>query len=189
MTGELADTGLADALSGLVPLCQFEVAKWTEDQRTEFCREAGAVIACQGDTLQFGSGSRRRDNGARRLREHLQRAGRHQKCAEPGCWCNKTGQPEYSRAELLTMLARALACAAYQPGGITVAGSHWCTDHAACEAAKTAARGGAPGKIPPAFRRPGRASSQGSDAGPAGNLRRTSFPPAPGRQTRGPRPR
>lgn len=33
-------------------------------------------------------------------------------------------------------LARCLAIAAYQPGGITFAGLHWCTDHAACLAVR-----------------------------------------------------
>jgi hypothetical protein len=32
-------------------------------------------------------------------------------------------------------LARGLAAAAYQPGGITFAGMHWCTDHHACQQA------------------------------------------------------
>lgn len=36
-------------------------------------------------------------------------------------------------AEVFNALAEGLACAAYQPGGVTFAGRHWCTDHRLCE--------------------------------------------------------
>lgn len=39
-------------------------------------------------------------------------------------------------ARVHTALARGLAIAAYQPGGVTFAGQHWCTDHQACEEAE-----------------------------------------------------
>lgn len=39
-------------------------------------------------------------------------------------------------AQAFNALARGLAAAAYQPGGITYAGRHWCTDHAACQRAE-----------------------------------------------------
>ena len=42
-------------------------------------------------------------------------------------------------AEVFNALAEGLACAAYQPGGITFAGRHWCTDHAACVSAEASA--------------------------------------------------
>ena len=42
-------------------------------------------------------------------------------------------------AEAFNKLALGLACAAYLPGGITFAGQHYCTDHAACTAAVQAA--------------------------------------------------
>jgi hypothetical protein len=38
------------------------------------------------------------------------------------------------RARLLSAIARALAIGAYQSGGVTWCGRHWCTDHAACAA-------------------------------------------------------
>ena len=38
-------------------------------------------------------------------------------------------------AEAFNQLAKGLAAAAYQPGGITFAGMHFCTDHEACKAA------------------------------------------------------
>lgn len=39
-------------------------------------------------------------------------------------------------ADVFNHLARGLACGAYQPGGITFAGKHWCTDHGICEEAE-----------------------------------------------------
>lgn len=39
-------------------------------------------------------------------------------------------------AAYFAALARVLAAMAYQPGGVTVFGQHWCTDHAACLAAQ-----------------------------------------------------
>ena len=41
-------------------------------------------------------------------------------------------------ADVFNHLARGLACGAYQPGGITFAGRHWCTDHAVCEGTEPA---------------------------------------------------
>lgn len=40
-------------------------------------------------------------------------------------------------AHAFKWLATGLAAAAYQPGGVTFAGRHWCTDHAACVDAAT----------------------------------------------------
>lgn len=34
--------------------------------------------------------------------------------------------------EVFNALAEGLACAAYQPGGVTFAGRHWCTGHRQC---------------------------------------------------------
>lgn len=45
-------------------------------------------------------------------------------------------------AKVFNHLARGLAALAYQPGGVTYAGQHWCADHAAClDAARQAAEG------------------------------------------------
>ena len=38
-------------------------------------------------------------------------------------------------AEVFNALAEGIACAAYQPGGITFAGRHWCMNHVQCEEA------------------------------------------------------
>lgn len=43
-------------------------------------------------------------------------------------------------ARLHADLARGLAAAAFQPGGISVFGRHWCVDHAECVAAEAAAQ-------------------------------------------------
>lgn len=41
-------------------------------------------------------------------------------------------------AEVFNALARGIAIGAHQPGGITVFGQHWCTDHDACTGAEAA---------------------------------------------------
>lgn len=67
-------------------------------------------------------------------------------------WADAAAQPLHEEADILMCgggkrgqaakvfnhLARALAAGAYQPGGVTFNGRHWCADHAACEAAKVA---------------------------------------------------
>jgi hypothetical protein len=40
-------------------------------------------------------------------------------------------------ATAFNALARGLACAAYQPGGVTFKGTHFCTDHSVCLAAES----------------------------------------------------
>lgn len=42
-------------------------------------------------------------------------------------------------APVFAALAKGLAAAAYQPGGITAFGQHWCGDHQVCQAAEQAA--------------------------------------------------
>lgn len=44
------------------------------------------------------------------------------------------GGPTFLRE--LQALVTVLAAFAYQPGGVTVLGRHWCTDHAACRRAE-----------------------------------------------------
>jgi hypothetical protein len=43
-------------------------------------------------------------------------------------------------ARAFNHLATGLAALAYQPGGVTFAGLHWCPDHTQCEAAQAATR-------------------------------------------------
>lgn len=54
-----------------------------------------------------------------------------------GHLASATGPPP-SR-DLLEAGRRAIAACALQPGGITILGHHWCTDHDACKAAMQAA--------------------------------------------------
>ncbi len=44
------------------------------------------------------------------------------------------GRPGRS-AVAFAQMSYGLAALAYQPGGVTFAGMHWCTDHEACKAA------------------------------------------------------
>lgn len=46
------------------------------------------------------------------------------------------GRKKGETARAFNWLVRGLAVGAYQPGGVTFAGQHWCTEHALCEAAK-----------------------------------------------------
>ena len=46
------------------------------------------------------------------------------------------GGKKGAAANAFNALAEGLAVAAYQPGGVTFAGRHWCADHAACLAAE-----------------------------------------------------
>jgi len=59
--------------------------------------------------------------------------------AERGDVLQFGGGKKGQATEVFNALAEGLACAAYQPGGITVAGLHWCTDHRACLDAEAAA--------------------------------------------------
>jgi hypothetical protein len=46
----------------------------------------------------------------------------------------------HTTAKAFAVLARGLAAAAFQPGGVTFAGMHWCIDHEACKRAEAAVR-------------------------------------------------
>ena len=131
------DSVLAISLEAAVPLWMARVLRLDPGERLRLAAEAGHVIASQGDTLQYGS-NLKFGHGARQMERHLAKAGRDEKCGDPGCRCATTGQPAYSAGEVFNFLARGLACAAYQPGGVTFAGLHWCADHAECEAAASA---------------------------------------------------
>lgn len=111
----------------------------TED-RLALARECAQVIASQGDTLQYGSKKIKYGNGARELATH--RSGPRCKvkdcrckgtgCLHKRCYCHVRGEPSYSAGEVFDFLARGLACAAFQPGGVDFAGMHFCTDHDVC---------------------------------------------------------
>lgn len=50
------------------------------------------------------------------------------------------GSKKGETAKAFNALAEGLAIGAYQPGGVTFMGEHFCTDHALCEAAVKAAQ-------------------------------------------------
>lgn len=126
---------LAISLEAAVPLWMAQLAALTPEERIRIATESAQVIASQGDTLQFGS-SRRHGHGTQQAERHLARARRGAQCPDPKCWCHHRGEPEYSTGEVFNFLAKGLACAAFQPGGITFAGLHWCACHRECEEAE-----------------------------------------------------
>jgi hypothetical protein len=126
------------------------VGRLDTDERLALARECGQVVASQGDALMFRSG--RPGQGAKQKRAHKKHGdARVPECADcpdtgkqPRCCMRRfiakcrvctTGALEYSSAEVFAFLATGVACAAFQPGGITFAGMHFCTDHDACKAA------------------------------------------------------
>lgn len=137
MTGDRWNPALVGSLMMLVPLRIADYRDLSDDARIEIAREAGEVVASQGDTLQYGN-RLWMGHGARQMEDHLTRAPKDAKCSKESCWCNQTGQPEYSAGEVLGFLSRGLACAAYQAGGITFAGLHFCVNHDECIAAERA---------------------------------------------------
>lgn len=142
---------LTATLELAVPMWMLELKDVPFEQRQRLAAEAGQVIACQGDTLQYGS-KIQFGHGTREKAAHDGRPSCTVKdcpcggkgCAETKCWCHRTGNPAYSAGEVFNHLARGLAVLAFQPGGVTFAGMHWCADHAECEAAQASARDHAP---------------------------------------------
>lgn len=63
--------------------------------------------------------------------------------AEKGDVIQYGGRPGET-AHAFNALAKGLAAAAYAPGGVTIAGHHWCPDHAVCLRAGTAPPSPAP---------------------------------------------
>lgn len=140
------DSGLLGiALSAAVPLWIERIRDLPDDRRLELAREASQVIASQGDTLMFGS-THKMGHGEKQIRACRSRPRCAEKdcrckgegCTDKSCWCHVQGEPAYSAGEVFSKLASGLAAAAFQPGGITFSGQHWCTDHDACRAAENA---------------------------------------------------
>lgn len=127
---------LVTTLEAAVPLCIAEMAAYPAWERQRIGREAGQVVACQGDVLMFGSEARP-GTAARELEHH--RGHKHlvndENRAEYGRKCGicLRGQPSYTAAEVFGWLARGLAAGALHPGGINFAGRHWCAfSHPRC---------------------------------------------------------
>jgi hypothetical protein len=99
---------LIDSLRVAVPVWIWQLQGSTPEQRVAIARRCGDHVAEHGDALMYGG----------------KRADRRNPDARGDC------------ANAFNALAEGLAVAAYQPGGVTFAGQHWCTDHAACLAAE-----------------------------------------------------
>jgi hypothetical protein len=144
--GTRANGVLEESLLAAVPLWmdQYRGLHWGE--RARIASECAQVVASQGDTLQYG-GSHKFGHGAGEVAAH-QAAGRCPgtdcgcagapegkraerraactRCANPRCWCQVRGEPTWSAGEVFNFLARGLALLAYEPGGVTWLGLHWC---------------------------------------------------------------
>lgn len=120
---------LEETLAFAVPLWIAEFRGLDPGQRQAVASRAAKVIAAQGDTLMFGSKAAF-GNGVREMAAH-QAHGRVK--AGEGltgkCRVCITGQASHSAGEVFNELAKGLACAAYQPGGVRFAGLSWCAAH------------------------------------------------------------
>jgi hypothetical protein len=159
-----ADTEFPDALvigmQAAVPLHIMEVRGLPFRERHRLARDAATVVASQGDTLMYGSGTARFGHGTKeQLRHQAHGSAKAEACAtcEQGkdsarccmrrfrdtCRVCLTGQPHYSAGEVFNHLARGVAILACQPGGVTFAGLHWCAyPHPCCPRLHTARRPG-----------------------------------------------
>lgn len=134
-TDQLAGRPELGLLMVAVPMWIAEIRSWPEDQRLAVARECAQIIASQGDTLQYGS-RHKFGHAAKQIARH-QAGGtcppedpktcscKGKGCGDKKCWCHISGEPAYSAGEVFNALARGLACAAYQPGGVTFAGMAW----------------------------------------------------------------
>lgn len=123
-----ADSVLTDMLAFAVPLRIAELRGVPAWRRLLVARQAAAVVAAQGDTLMFGSKARF-GHGAAEVAEHRKHAARVTPANKdefirtcPVCAC---GQASYSAGEVFNELAKGLACAAYQPGGVRFGPFSW----------------------------------------------------------------
>ena len=132
---------LAESLAFAVPMHLAEVRLLPFRSRQRIASEAASVVGGQGDTLMYGS-SAKFGSGAGEMRRH--RLHGSAKTAECGscedngktrccmrrfiskCHVCARGQATWSAGEVFNHLARGLAVAACQPGGVTFSGLHWC---------------------------------------------------------------
>jgi hypothetical protein len=123
-----ADPVLAEMLAFAVPLRIAELRGVPAWRRRLIARQAAAVVAAQGDTLMFGSKARF-GHGAAQVAAHRL----HAPCVTPAtrdefirtCPVCARGQASYSAGEVFNELAKGLACAAYQPGGVRFGPLSW----------------------------------------------------------------
>lgn len=163
------------ALEAAVPLWMLELARMTEDLRNHtiavWARQSASVVASRGDQLMYKTTRRHPTTGTCihcgqpiRRDGHYTQVWRHDGAGDGRVACDPDAAKAYraktvvppgstavpaddggGTADTFNHLARGLAAAAYVPGGVTFARRHWCTDHAACEAAAAEAEARATG--------------------------------------------
>lgn len=150
-------------LDAAVPLWMRELARMEPEQRDYdrqvWAHQAASVVGARGDLLMFKTPRRHPTTGTCvHCGQPIRRVGaawpwthdrpvQGVRCDPDAAakWRAKTVAPAGTvanpaddgggSADTFNHLARGLAALAYQPGGVTFAGRHWCTDHAACESA------------------------------------------------------
>jgi hypothetical protein len=157
VTGFADDYALLEVLQAAVPLWILQVRGLPDWERQHLARESASVVASQGDTLMFGSGTRFGGGTKERLKHEAHRLVKTSECAScpsapkritccgkrfsHGCRVCVRGEPTYSAGEVFNFLARGLAVAACQPGGVTFADLHWCVwPHPYCPRVRTVRR-------------------------------------------------
>ena len=146
---------LHETLQLAVPMWIDQVKDLPFGQRARLAAESSAVVASQGDTLQYGSTGTKFGDGAREERQHQAHGdakdGSCATCAQGKdqarccmrrfqdiCGACKRGQVTYSAGEAFNFMARGLAVLACQPGGVTYHGMHWCAwPHPRCPNPRT----------------------------------------------------
>lgn len=107
---------LGETLAAAVPMAMMRLAAMTPPvrdwTRQQWATRAASLVAHQGDALMWPTKRR-----------------------EPSMRSGVRIDGTAGTADVFAALARGLAAGAYQPGGITFAGRHWCADHATCTAA------------------------------------------------------
>ena len=128
-----ADAALIETLALAVPLRIAELQEESPQRRRLIARRAAGIVSGQGDTLMYGSreGSKL-GRGAAEMAAHK----RHGRVTDGNrdeltrtCPVCKRGQATYSAGEVFNELAKGLACAAFQPGGVCFGGLSWCAAH------------------------------------------------------------
>lgn len=123
-----ADSVLAEMLAFAVPLWIVELRGVPAWERRLIARRVAAAVAAQGDTLIFGSEARF-GHGTGELALHKKHAARitagNRDEFVRTCRVCARGQATYSAGEVFNELAKGLACAAYQPGGVRFGPLSW----------------------------------------------------------------
>lgn len=108
---------LEETLALAVPLEIYRLGRLPEGHRqaviAAMADRAGRQVGHYGDALMWPSPGRR-----------------------PRACAGVTVEGRPGTAGVFAALAGGLAAAAFQPGGVTWRGRHWCVDHARCEAAR-----------------------------------------------------